>query len=87
MRIVNPYDIKHISESCESISSDIIEMLPGLKVGEAIITGAALNYPIIVKVRKRKSKESPKIGMKLEEAVLKYKEEEKQKIEDLEAFS
>ncbi|MEM7825727.1 MAG: ATP-binding protein [Candidatus Aenigmatarchaeota archaeon] len=86
LRIVNPYDIKHISESCEAISSDIIEMLPGLKVGEAIITGAALNYPIIVRVRKRKSKESPKIGMKLEEAILKYKEEEKQKIEDLKAF-
>jgi DNA helicase HerA-like ATPase len=87
LRIVNPYDIKHISESCEAISSDIIEMLPGLKVGEAIITGAAVNYPIIVKVRKRKSKESPKIGIKLEEAIKKYKEEEKQKIEDLKAFS
>jgi len=87
LRIVNPYDIKHISESCEAISSDIIEMLPGLKVGEAIITGAAVNYPIIVKVRKRKSKESPKIGIKLEEAIRKYKEEEKQKIEDLKAFS
>jgi len=87
LRIVNPYDIKHISESCEAISSDIIEMLPGLKVGEAIITGAVVNYPIIVKVRKRKSKESPKIGIKLEEAIKKYKEEEKQKIEDLKAFS
>ena len=87
LRIVNPYDIKHILESCEAISSDIIEMLPGLKVGEAIITGAALNYPIIIKVRKRKSKESPKIGMKLEEAVLKYREEKKQKLEDLKAFS
>lgn len=87
LRIVNPYDIKHISESCEAISSDIIEMLPGLKVGEAIITGAVVNYPIIVKVRKRKSKESPKIGIKLEEAIRKYKEEEKQKIEDLKAFS
>jgi DNA helicase HerA-like ATPase len=87
LRIVNPYDIKHVSESCEAISSDIIEMLPGLKVGEAIITGAAVNYPIIVKVRKRKSKESPKIGIKLEEAAIKYEEEEKQKIEDLKAFS
>ncbi len=87
LRIVNPYDIKHISESCEAISSDIMEMLPGLKVGEAIITGAVINYPVIVKVRKRKSKESPKIGIKLEEAITKYKEEEKQKIEDLKAFS
>ncbi|MEM5794522.1 MAG: ATP-binding protein [Candidatus Aenigmatarchaeota archaeon] len=86
LRIVNPYDIKHVSESCEAISSDIMEMLPGLKVGEAIITGAAVNYPIIVRIRRRKSKESPKIGMKLEEAILKYEEEKKQKIEDLKAF-
>ncbi|MEM5882810.1 MAG: ATP-binding protein [Candidatus Aenigmatarchaeota archaeon] len=86
LRIVNPYDIKHISESCEAISSDIMEMLPGLKVGEAIITGAAVNYPIIVRIRKRKSKESPKIGMKLEEAILKYEEEKEQKVEDLKAF-
>ncbi|MGC8812491.1 MAG: ATP-binding protein [Candidatus Aenigmatarchaeota archaeon] len=87
LRIVNPYDIKHVSESCEAISSDIMEMLPGLKVGEAIITGAAVNYPIIVRIRKRRSKESPKIGMKLEEAIIKYKEEERQKAEDLKAFS
>jgi len=87
LRIVNPYDIKHIAESCEAITSDIINMLPGLKVGEAIITGAAINYPIIVDVRERKSKESPRIGVKLEDALIKYDQEEKQKDEDLEAFS
>jgi len=87
LRIVNPYDIKHITESCEAITSDIINMLPGLKVGEAIITGAAVNYPIIVSIRKRKSKESPRIGVKLEEALLKYNQDKKQKSKDLEAFS
>jgi len=86
LRIVNPYDIKHITESCEAITSDIMNMLPGLKVGEAIITGAAVNYPIIVNIRKRKSKESPKIGVKMEEALIKYNQDEKQKEKDLDAF-
>lgn len=87
LRIVNPYDIKHITESCEAITSDIINMLPGLKVGEAIITGAVVNYPIIVSIRKRKSKESTIIGMKLEDALVKHKKDAKQKTKDLDAFS
>lgn len=86
LRIVNPYDIKHITESCEAITSDIIRMLPGLKVGEAIITGAAVNYPIIVSIRKRESKESPRIGAKLEDVLSKYGKEVKNKEKDLEAF-
>jgi len=87
LRIVNPYDIQHIAQSCEAITSDIINMLPGLKVGEAIITGSVVNYPIIVNIRKRKSKESPRIGIKLEDALVKYNQDKKQKDEDLEAFS
>jgi len=86
LRIVNPYDIKHITESCEAITSDIMNMLPGLKVGEAIITGAAVNYPIIVSIRKRKTKESSKIGVKMEEALIKYNQDKKQKEKDLDAF-
>lgn len=42
---------------------------------------------IIVSIRKRKSKESPRIGIKLEEALVRYDQEEKQKSKDLEAFS
>lgn len=86
LRIVNPYDIKHVTESCESITADIMDMLPGLKVGEAIVTGAAVNYPVMVSIRKRKSKESPRIGVKMEDALLKYNQDEKLKKKDLEAF-
>lgn len=87
LRIVNPYDIRHIVESCEAISSEIMDILPGLKVGEAIITGAAVNYPVIVNIRKRKSRESPRIGIKLEDALLKYSQDKEQRQKDLDAFS
>lgn len=86
LRVVNPYDIKHIAESCEAITSDIMEMLPGLKVGEAIITGAAVNYPLLVNIRQRKSKELQKIGEKLEDASISYLENLSKIKEDLEAF-
>jgi len=87
LRIVNPYDIKHITQSCEAISSDIMKMLPGLKVGEAIITGEAVNYPIIVKIRERRSKESSKIGIKLEDAAIRFEDDLKKRMNDLDAFS
>lgn len=87
LRIVNPYDLEHVAKSCEGITRDIMNMLPGLKVGEAIITGAAVNYPIIVQIRERRSKESSRIGMKLEDALVKYIQNEKQKSKDLDAFS
>lgn len=72
LKIANPYDIKHVTESCEGITSDIMKMLPGLKVGEAIITGNAVNYPLLVHIRQRKSKESDSLGMGLEEAISSY---------------
>ncbi|MEM5836265.1 MAG: ATP-binding protein [Candidatus Aenigmatarchaeota archaeon] len=85
MRINNPYDIKHIGESSEGVTKDVLDMLPGLKVGEALIVGEAVNYPLLVKVRERKSKKSEK-GKKLEEEIVSFMENEKRKFEDLETF-
>ncbi|HDH91704.1 MAG TPA: ATP-binding protein [Candidatus Aenigmarchaeota archaeon] len=86
LRIVNPYDIRHIMESCEAMTSDIANSLPGLKVGEAFITGEAINYPLLVKVRKRKTKENVELGLKVEEALKKFVEDSKKLKEDIEAF-
>jgi len=85
MRINNPYDIKHIGESSEGVTKDVLDMLPGLKVGEALITGEAVNYPLLVKIRERKSKKSEK-GRKLEDEIAKFLEDESKKNEDLKAF-
>lgn len=71
MRVTNPYDLDHIKESSEGITGGVLDSIPGLKVGEAYIVGEAVNYPILVNVRERKSKASEK-GMKLEEEISNY---------------
>lgn len=60
-------------------------MVPGLKVGEALVTGEVVNYPLLVKIRDRKSKKSEK-GIKLEDVLVNFKENEKKNIEDLKQF-
>ena len=86
LRIVNPYDLKHIAESSEAITSDLIKTLPGLQVGEAIITGNAVNHPLFVQVRQRKSKESSRLGMSFEDAIASYNDGVKTKEKDLDTF-
>ncbi len=81
LHVSNPYDQEHIGRSCEGISRELLNLLPGLKVGEAIVAGGAVNYPVIVKVRKRKTELLP-VSKSLEELC----EEFRRKVEDLEAF-
>ncbi len=85
LRIVNPYDIDHVAKSCEGMTKDIQNSLPGLRVGEAFITGEAVNYPVLFKVRKRKVKESG-FGADLERAVEEFLIQKSKLKEDLEAF-
>ena len=53
MRIVNPSDQDNIRSSVESIGKDLIEELPGLTKGQAIVAGVAINSPILIRVRNR----------------------------------
>jgi DNA helicase HerA-like ATPase len=53
MRIINPVDKNQIAASIESMSQDILDELPALAKGEAIISGVAINTPTMVKVRSR----------------------------------
>jgi DNA helicase HerA-like ATPase len=85
LRVTNPIDLQHIAESTEGITRDVLDMIPGLKVGEALIVGEAVNYPVLVKVRERRSKKSEK-GVKLEEALANYKLKKSLDAKDLEAF-
>jgi hypothetical protein len=86
LRIVNPYDLKHIAESSEAITNDMIKTLPGLQVGEAIITGNAVNHPLFIQIRQRKSKESSRLGMSFEDAITSFDKECKKNEKDLDAF-
>lgn len=72
LRIVNPYDLKHIAESSEGITSDVMKMLPGLKVGEALVVGEAVSFPILMRVREKKCKAAGR-EKTLEDALLDYK--------------
>jgi hypothetical protein len=85
MRVTNPYDLKHIGESSEGITSDVLKTIPGLRVGEALMVGEAVNYPLLLQVRERKSKESEK-GIKFEDALLNYEKKGEVEDKDMEAF-
>ncbi len=58
MRITNPSDLSHIRESAEAISSEELEAISGLGVGEALVIGEAAKYPFFFKFRKRESIET-----------------------------
>ncbi|MBN2067294.1 MAG: ATP-binding protein [Candidatus Diapherotrites archaeon] len=78
LRIMNPYDLKHIGESSEGLDSKSQEMITSLRVGEALIVGEATHYPVFFKVRQRKSQES-KHEISLEKAALQFEEGKEKK--------
>lgn len=55
MRMVNPADQNFVRKVVESLSEDEARMLPGLDVGEAILSGQLINFPILVKIKQPKS--------------------------------
>ncbi|MEM3586509.1 MAG: ATP-binding protein [Candidatus Jordarchaeaceae archaeon] len=73
LRISNPNDLDTIKASSEMITSDTVGMISSLPVGEALIVGSAVNYPIFVKIRKRYTKESA-YEVSLEKAAKSYEE-------------
>lgn len=71
MRIINPADQKQIEQSIESVSRDLLAELPALTRGQAITSGVAINTPIIVNIRERRttqirgtSKDAPHVWRK-----------------------
>lgn len=85
LRVTNPNDLDHISQSSEGITSEVAKQIPGLKTGDAIVMGEAVNHPTFIDVRERRSKESES-GEGLEDALKDWKSEEEQKKQDAEAF-
>lgn len=85
LRVTNPNDLEHIAQSSEGITGDVKNSIPGLKTGEAITIGEAVNYPTFIDVRERRSQES-KSGETLEDKLQEWREEEEQMDQDAEAF-
>ncbi|MFX1388884.1 MAG: ATP-binding protein [Promethearchaeota archaeon] len=56
LNIKNPYDLKHLMDSSESITKEYASMISSLGVGEMLLMGNAINYPVFIDVRQRKFK-------------------------------
>lgn len=56
MQIKNPNDQQAIHDSVESAGAAVLDELPGLTKGQAIISGDALNTPVLTKIRNRHTK-------------------------------
>jgi len=52
LKIVNPKDQAQIENSCEAISNELMQDLPSLNKGEAIIVGSCILLPALVKIEK-----------------------------------
>ena len=80
LRITNPLDQKAVVESGESVSQSIIDDLPSLNVGEAILVGQFVRMPVSVRIRERESREG---GGDIDiSSLLKEAREEKEKSAD-----
>ncbi len=85
LRVTNPYDLDHIKKSSERITRDTADIISSLPVGQALVVGEAVNHPVFVDVRERKSKEAEHESG-LDEVAKKYEEDKEQEMEDIEAF-
>lgn len=85
LRVTNPNDLDHIQMSSEGIDSRTVKSITGLKVGEAIVVGSAVNYPVFVSVRERKSEKREK-GAPLHKQAADFEELQEKKQKGAEAF-
>ncbi|MFX0091498.1 MAG: ATP-binding protein [Candidatus Hodarchaeota archaeon] len=72
MRIRNPYDLDFIARTSEGIDRSSLNQLPDLDVGEALLLGNAVRFPVFFRVRPRETK--VKFEMSLEEVAKLYEE-------------
>jgi DNA helicase HerA-like ATPase len=78
MRITNPEDQQAIARSSERLGETLLNDLPGLNTGEAVLVGEMTRAPVMVRVKKRRTKEGGSdidIVNKMKSAIEKAKEE------------
>ena len=85
LRITNPYDLKHISESCEALDNSSMGIISALRVGEALIVGEAVGAPTFFKVRLRTSAPS-RHETSLEDSARAYQADTEKKNSEADAF-
>src|SRR4030067_910226 len=78
MRIPNPQDQNAISMSSERLGENLLNDLPGLNTGEAVIVGEMTRAPVMARIKKRRTREGGSdidIMGKMKDAVKKAKDE------------
>jgi len=86
MRMTNPTDQNAIKTSSERISENLLNDLPGLNIGEAVVVGEITRAPVMIKVRERITEEGGAdidIITKLKEASEEAEHEKEKKEEGL----
>jgi uncharacterized protein len=81
LRIVNPVDQAKVAEGVESVGRDLLKELPALSKGQAIVAGAAVNTPVLCRVRQRITEHGAE-DMDAPARWLKWFEEERDKYRD-----
>lgn len=56
MRMANPADQSYVRRSIETLGEDEANMLPNLDVGEALLTGQFVNFPVLAKIESPESR-------------------------------
>ena len=56
MRMANPTDQSYVRRVIETLGEDDASMLPDLDVGEAILSGQLINFPVLVRIKPPESK-------------------------------
>ncbi|MCC7352822.1 MAG: ATP-binding protein [Anaerolineae bacterium] len=56
MRMVNPADQNYVRRVIETLGEDEARILPDLDVGEAILSGQLINFPVLVRMKPPESK-------------------------------
>lgn len=56
MRMVNPADQNFVRRVIESLGEDDAQMLPDLDVGEALLSGQMINFPVLVRIKEPEAK-------------------------------
>lgn len=53
LRIRTPYDLDFLGRTSESIDRSVLSMFPSLDIGEALLVGEAINFPVFFRIRRR----------------------------------
>src|SRR5207237_4604821 len=56
MRMVNPADQNFVRRVIETLGEDEAKLLPDLDVGEALLSGQLIKFPVLVKMKEPRSK-------------------------------